>query len=155
LKEIKKGRNTEDPGHKFDFGKLRWDLIPYDSLEEIVKVYTHGAEKYTDHNWRKGMKFSRLYAAIFRHLTASIRGEDIDKDSGLNHLSQVAWGCLTLLNFMKTKPDMDDRIKDLSQEITCSHHMFENGICTECGFQCKHNGIFVGNFCSICGIYCV
>lgn len=112
-KEIKKGRNIEDPGNKFDFGKLRWDLIPYDSLEEVVKVYTHGAEKYSDHNWRKGMKFSRIYAAMLRHLTAFIRGEDIDKDSGLNHLSQVAWGCLTLLNYMKTKPNMDDRTKDL------------------------------------------
>ena len=36
-----------DAGVKFDGGKLRYDLIPHDALEQFVRVLTYGAEKYS------------------------------------------------------------------------------------------------------------
>lgn len=30
----------------FKDDKLRWDLLPLDLIEEVVKVYTAGAKKY-------------------------------------------------------------------------------------------------------------
>lgn len=111
---MKKGKELKnEPGKKFDQGKLRYDLIPGDSLEWLVKVYTMGADKYDDENWREGMSWKRIFGAIMRHLWAWFRGEDIDKESGLPHLAHATWGCFTLLNYMRTHPDKDDRVKDL------------------------------------------
>ena len=47
-------------GTKHDQGKLRYDLISAVGMEELAKVYTYGAKKYADHNWRKGIKWSFL-----------------------------------------------------------------------------------------------
>ena len=98
-------------GVKFDGDKLRYDLIPADALRQLAEVYTMGAKKYDDNNWRKGIKWSRIYGAIQRHINAFWEGEDMDPESGLNHLSHAAWGCFTLLNYFKEKKEYDDRWK--------------------------------------------
>ena len=76
-----------EEGVKNDDAKTRWDLVPYDVIEKMAEGYTHGAAKYSPNNWRKGMRWGRMFAALQRHLQAFWRGEDIDKDSGLHHLS--------------------------------------------------------------------
>lgn len=38
--------SVEAQGAKDDFGKPRWGLLPYDAVEEVVKVLTYGAAKY-------------------------------------------------------------------------------------------------------------
>ena len=35
---------------KHDSSKLPWDLLPYDAIEDIVKVLQYGAKKYSAHN---------------------------------------------------------------------------------------------------------
>jgi len=65
-------------GTKHDGGKVRYDLIPVKPLYGIAKVFTFGSDKYGDRNWEKGMKISRLYAALQRHMNAFWAGEDID-----------------------------------------------------------------------------
>ncbi len=94
---------------KFDGGKLRFDLLPVRPLEKLVEVYTIGAAKYDAHNWRKGLEFSRVFAAICRHLFAWWRGETHDPDDGQHHLASVAWGALTLMELEQTHPELDDR----------------------------------------------
>ena len=44
----------ENEGKKNDFqdGKLRWDLLPLEEIEDIVKVYTSGANKYGENTWQ-------------------------------------------------------------------------------------------------------
>ena len=96
-------------GRKDDLGKLRWDLIPPEALEEIVRVYTMGASKYEPWNWLKGMAWSRVFAAIMRHLWAWARGERTDSESGLSHLAHAAWGCFTLMEFERLGRGTDDR----------------------------------------------
>lgn len=96
-------------GQKFDGGKLRYDLLPVHPLEELVRVFTIGAGKYGDNNWRKGIAYTRLFAAICRHLFAWWRGETHDPDDGQHHLASVAWGALVLMELEKTHPDLDDR----------------------------------------------
>lgn len=66
-----------------------------------------------DNNWRKGMKWGRVFGALMRHAWAFWRGEDIDKESGHPHMAHAAWQCLTLMNYCKTHPELDDRVKDL------------------------------------------
>lgn len=95
---------------KADTSKLRYDLIPVDALEELTKVYNMGAEKYAAHSWEKGMKMSRIYAALLRHLFAWWRGEDTDPESGLSHLAHVTWNAIALLTYVKRgMTQTDDR----------------------------------------------
>jgi Domain of unknown function (DUF5664) len=96
---------------KDDSGKLRMDLLPMDAVRDVAAVYTFGAQKYDDENWRKGLSYKRVYGAILRHLTSWFLGEDLDPESGINHLAHAAWGCLTLLNYRHTHPELDDRVK--------------------------------------------
>jgi hypothetical protein len=46
-----------------------------------------------------------------RHLWAFWRGEDLDAESGLPHLSHAGFHVLTLLWFRRYRPAKDDRYK--------------------------------------------
>ena len=96
---------------KFDGEKIRYDLIPADSLHALAEIYTFGAKKYEDENWRKGTSWKRIFGAIMRHMWAWFRGEDLDPESGLSHVAHAAWGCFTLLNYINTQKEWDDRVK--------------------------------------------
>ncbi len=87
----------------------RFDLIPWAAVSEIAEVYGMGAKKYSDHNWRKGYDWGLSFAALHRHLALWAEGEDIDEESGLNHLAHVGWHVLTLLTFTREHSDLDDR----------------------------------------------
>lgn len=100
-----------DRAVKHDQDKLRFDLLPPGPLSEVVNIYNYGCKKYAAHNWRKGMAWSRVFAAIMRHLWSFWRGEDNDEESGLPHLAHAAWGCLTLLEYRNVHPGLDDRFK--------------------------------------------
>ena len=103
-------------GRKDDQGKLRYDLIPAWPLEQLAAVMTYGAKTYGDHNWRKGLKYSQLYAAAQRHLNAFWQGDDIDEDSGLPHLAHAAANMLMLLEYDHRHYDelgFDDSIYDV------------------------------------------
>ena len=84
-------------------------------MEEIAKVLAYGANKYTKngisgaHNWRKGFKWSRLLGAAFRHLSAYTRGENVDSESGLSHLSHLGCCVMFLIWHEKFKKELDDR----------------------------------------------
>jgi hypothetical protein len=84
-------------GKKYDSGKPRYDLIPSQALEEIVKALTFGASKYEDDNWHKVEPWDkRYYGALIRHLNQWKRQEGADPESGLNHLAH-AGACLLFL----------------------------------------------------------
>lgn len=102
-------RSELKEGTKFDDGKLRYDLLPAGPLAALVSVYTYGARKYADHNWRKGISFSRIFAACMRHLWAYWGGQDRDQESGLPHLAHAAFGIFSLLEYGNTHPEFDDR----------------------------------------------
>lgn len=116
--EERKKEDLNKEGVKYDAGKLGVDLLAFDSLLEVAKVYTFGAIKYIPDNWRKGMKWSRIFGALCRHAIAWFLGEDKDSETGLNHMAHAAWCCLTLINYSKTKLEFDDRHKfDFNMEL--------------------------------------
>ena len=104
-------------GAKFDIGKNRYDLLDPYSLDEVTKIYSFGCKKYEDHNWRKGIKWSRVFGALMRHSWAFWRGEEIDPDSGLHHMAHAAWNCLALINYSKYRKDFDDRFLELETQF--------------------------------------
>ena len=101
-------------GTKYDTNKLGWDMLPYDALQEVVKVYQGGAAKYDRWNWAKGIKYSRIFSAMMRHLIdwwwfkKRINSEDF----GLHSLAHVVWCGLALLHYelnYEQYKEFDDR----------------------------------------------
>jgi len=89
----------------------RYDLIPFDALDELARVYGVGATKYDDHNWLKGYKWSLSLGAMMRHVARFMCGEDYDAESGCHHLAHAAWHCFTIMTFMIRKLGTDDPAK--------------------------------------------
>ena len=82
---------------KHDDSKLKFSLLPIQCIEDILQVLMHGADKYGIDNWKKCEDLTRYSDALERHLTAWKKGELIDSDSGLTHLSHLACNALFLL----------------------------------------------------------
>lgn len=100
-------------GDRYNEGKLRYDLIPPEVEEEYAKVLTAGCKKYDDRNWEKGLSYMDTYACLRRHLAAWVdtSKSDIDKESGLKHLSHALWNVAALITFTRRgRTDCDDRI---------------------------------------------
>lgn len=122
---------------RYNQGKLRYELLPSFAKKELARVYTLGAHKYSIYkdesgkeilgkdipfdqvgkyemvddasdNWRKGLPWMSAIASVERHIEAYKRGEDID-ELGTLHLSNAAWGLLTLAEYYKIFPQGDDR----------------------------------------------
>jgi hypothetical protein len=96
---------------KFDDGKLPFHLLSTEAMNQTAAVLAFGAEKYAEHNWRKGFVWSRPLSAAMRHITAFNAGEDKDPESGLSHLAHAACCIMFLLEFEKTHKELDDRYK--------------------------------------------
>lgn len=92
---------------KFDQDKPNWSLVPFEALEDMVRVLEFGAKKYNEGgtsreqwNWAKGkgLGIPRVLAACLRHIFARMRGEINDPESGLPHLGH-ALCCLLFASF--------------------------------------------------------
>ena len=102
---------------RFDEGKIRYDLIPPFANKQLASVLTMGAEKYGDHNWQYGMKWSKVIASLKRHLAAIEEGEDYDSESGLLHSAHVMTNAVFLTEYYKIYPQGDDRFKRYNFKI--------------------------------------
>jgi len=96
---------------KFDGGKLPLHLLSTEAMNQTAAVLAFGAQKYAEHNWRKGFVWSIPLSAAMRHITAFNAGEDKDPESGLSHLAHAACCIMFLLEFEKTHKELDDRYK--------------------------------------------
>ena len=96
------GKSPDTPGAKMDSGKNRLGLVLGSfamALEQVGFVGTHGAKKYSDNGWLSVPDGQERYKdALYRHLIAYEKGEDVDKDSDLLHLSHLCWNCLAILD---------------------------------------------------------
>lgn len=93
-------RNPGSVGRKDDGGKLRFDLVPWRALREVVAVLTVGGAKYGAHNWIFVPEArERYFAALQRHVGAWWTGEANDPDDGLHHLAHALCCGFFLLAF--------------------------------------------------------
>jgi len=97
---------------KDDVLKARVDLLPPAVLWSVGQVMRFGAGKYGADNWRKGMKWGRLYGAALRHLFRWWYGRTFDKESGLPHLAHAIASLMMLHACEMEEIGEDDRHKD-------------------------------------------
>ena len=118
--------------------KLRWDLLPLEEVEDIVKVFTSGSIKYGDNTWQ-GLEngYQRYKAAMFRHLLEYEKGTEFDEETGCRHLAQVAWNAISMLylskrkdtvNNLKTKLDkaIEDKINNCNDILDSIQNVYNN-----------------------------
>ena len=120
---------NQELGIRENAGKLRWSLVDFDALEPMVRVLEFGANKYADHNWKKGQKTTELTESLMRHLTAYLKGEDNDPESGLPHVGHIMCNAMFLSYMHKYKKSMDTRFRDPAKQECCGQ-WDENGVCT-------------------------
>jgi hypothetical protein len=96
-------------GTKYDDNKPRMTLSPIGAYIGMSYGMTLGATKYSAYNWTKGISVSRLLDAAFRHLSLFTIGEDIDPDSGMDHLWHAMDSVAMAHDMLILHPELDDR----------------------------------------------
>lgn len=98
---------------KYDDNKPDWSLVPFESLEGMVKVLEFGAKKYDGWNWTNGggFPYTRVLRSCLRHIFSYMRGEDNDPESGLSHIHHAMCNLLFISHYIgnKEKFNKDDR----------------------------------------------
>ena len=93
------------------------ELVPISAIEALADVLQKGAEKYAPRNWERGMEWSKCYACAMRHLTSWFKGEDLDKETELNHLKHALTNIAFLIEYTETYPLGDDRPEKKRMEV--------------------------------------
>lgn len=107
---------------KNDSGKLQWSLLPFEQVEEVVRVLMNGAEKYQRDNWKKCDDTNRYVDALLRHVIAYKNGQKNDTGEGgdgLPHLAHAVCNCLFLMWFDANEKSCNTSEKSCN---TCKHY---------------------------------
>jgi len=113
-------RNNESAGAavKVDQEKLRWDLIPWEQLEDVAWVFDIGCRSREPNDWQKGMSWSRYFSATMRHLMAYWwKGENLDPDTGKSHLAHAIASLLILMWYDDNAVGVDNRPKPAENKL--------------------------------------
>jgi len=106
--EKKKPTNPKDA---LAIRKVPVHLVPMQVIAEVGLAMLEGGRKYGGHNYRDaGVKASVYVDAVFRHVFLQFwEGEDIDKDSGLSHITKAIASLIVLRDSMLMRNWVDDR----------------------------------------------
>lgn len=119
-------------GYKADEAKTRLELIPPEFIFAVGEVLTFGARKYADRNWEKGMRWSRPFGALMRHMWAWWGGRgpttnnflfgDLDSETGMSHLWHAGCCLAFLVSYEARRMDhYDDRFAGPSTVEAAKH----------------------------------
>jgi len=89
-----KEKNWTFTGDRFNEGKPRWSLVHYESLVPMIRVLEYGSKKYSRENWKKGLDLKEILESMQRHLAALMDGEEVDSESGIEHMGHIQCNAL-------------------------------------------------------------
>lgn len=102
---------STERGLRYNTNKLKWSLVDFKSLEPMVKVLEFGATKYAKDNWKKGMPVSEVMESLLRHCFAMLAGEEIDPESGEQHIGHIQCNAMFISYMMNEKRQFNDITK--------------------------------------------
>jgi len=94
---------------RYNNGKPDYSLIPMAAMKEAAHVLEYGATKYAIDNWMKPTNWRVSYACLMRHMSAWQSGEDLDPESGRNHLGHAMCNILQMLYMLENHPEELER----------------------------------------------
>jgi hypothetical protein len=103
---------TKDTNPKDALGvrKVPLHAVPCGPLLEVGLAMLEGGCKYGTHNYRAaGVRYSVYYDSTVRHMMDWWEGQDIDPESGVNHITKAIAGLFVLRDSMLCGNDVDDR----------------------------------------------
>ena len=106
---MKLRREPAGQGTKHSDGKPPLHLINREALIREAEVLAFGAKKYAEWNWAKGLSRTDVARAAIGHIYAWLDQEDIDPESGLNHIAHARCELGFLLEFIGRGTGIDDR----------------------------------------------
>ena len=121
--------NTKQTNPKDVIGieKTPISVLPAQVLMETGLALYEGDRKYGRSNYRvAGVRSSVYYDACMRHLMSWWDGQDIDPDSGLNHVTKAIAGLMVLRDAMLNDKCSDDRppkVKDINYILNYNEHV--------------------------------
>lgn len=98
-------------GTKYDQDKPALAYIPKAALYAEGQAFAYGAKKYDAWNYKHGLSISRTLSASLRHIVQFLGGEDVDVESGVNHLGCARANLAMALDTLENHPSYDDRFK--------------------------------------------
>ena len=109
--------------------KTPFSVVPMPVLWEVGVGLLEGARKYGRHNWRrKDVRASVYFDGTMRHLTSWWEGENIDADSGLNHISKAITSLIVFRDAMLQDCWKDDRPPKTAIQISSFNKMADQVI---------------------------
>lgn len=96
---------------KKDADKTPIELVPPELIFSVADVLDFGAKKYAPRGWEEGMKWSRVFGALMRHMWDWWRGENFDPETGKSHLHHAGCCISFLIAYEARKVGEDDRPK--------------------------------------------
>ena len=96
-------------GVKYDNGKPKLTLVNRETLNGIARAMEYGMAKYGRNNYKAGLDWTRVLDALLRHANAYAAKEDLDQESGLNHIYHVGACVNMLLYYIENNVGKDDR----------------------------------------------
>lgn len=99
----------KDRSLRYNNGKPDYSLIPMAAMKEAAHVLEYGASKYAVDNWMKPTNWRVSYACLMRHMSAWQSGEDLDPESGRNHLGHAMCNILQMLYMLENHPEELER----------------------------------------------
>ena len=122
-------------GKKYDGEKPRLYLLPPHTLVEVGKVLTFGAAKYDEHNWKKLDNLQNRYTgAALRHIFAHMAGEELDPETGLDHLAHAL--CCLMFK-LEAKLENGESKEEGLREFNCAEYPEGNSITGAARFFCE------------------
>lgn len=103
-------KKPTNPKDGFGSRKVPFWVIPFRVLRGLGLALLEGALKYGAYNWRAaGVRGSIYYDAAIGHLGDWWEGQDVDPDSGLNHIDKAIASLVVLRDGMYEGNWVDDR----------------------------------------------
>lgn len=110
MRHTEAGREFKDSGTRREFetgavrdaacDKGRWDLLPFDAIQELARVFETGCKKYGDRNWEKGIPVSTYLDSAGRHLAKAASGWTDEP-----HLPMAMWNIACAIQTIKWVSD--------------------------------------------------
>lgn len=75
----------------------------------MIRVLEFGAEKYAPENWKKGLDLKEVLESMQRHLAALMDGEEVDIESGIEHMGHIQCNAMFYNYHKKLKDELLDK----------------------------------------------